>query len=42
MVSASKVFFLVKSRAGFGKIEAAPQVEILMRVNQYGMKNSRI
>lgn len=35
-------FFLLKSKAGFGKIAAARQVEILMRVNQYGMKNSRI
>lgn len=42
MISASKKIFLVKSKAGFGKIAAAPQAEILMRVNQYGMKNSRI
>lgn len=34
--------FLIKSEAGYGKIAAAAKVEILMRVNQYGMKKSRI
>lgn len=42
MILASKKTLLAKSKAGFGKTAAAPQVEIWMKVNQYGMKNSRI